>query len=273
LENAVSFSPSHTPVEVVVRPGSDVSSHGGALIEVIDHGLGMSAERLDEENARLVRRERLDLVPSKVLGLFVVGSLARRWGIRVSLSRTPGGGVTGSVWIPAALMLTVSPLDLTPTTDADAGGTVRELPARPDPLTKPERGSAAPTPLPVRTPTTAPTQPGGLPRRIPNRKGTDGQAANAPTTDTSSIDSPPSRPLRKRVRGATLATTTAPADRVIPAARRPVDAEAVRSELDEFEAAVRRAQQDSATTPTPTEPAPSHEQRPRKESGSDNADR
>ncbi|MGW3564503.1 ATP-binding protein [Streptomyces sp. NPDC000941] len=284
LENSVSFSPSHTPVEVVVRPGSDVSSHGGALIEVIDHGLGMSAERLDEENARLVRRERLDLVPSKVLGLFVVGSLARRWGIRVSLSRTPGGGVTGSVWIPAALMLTVSPLDLTPA--ADAGGTVRELPARPDPLTKPERdsaergsaerGSAAPTPLPVRTPTTAPARPGGLPRRIPNRKGTDGPAADArsadaPTTDTSSIDSPPSRPLRKRVRGATLATTTAPADRGIAPVRRPVDAEAVRTELDEFEAAVRRAQQDSAATPT--EPAPSHEQRPRKESGSDNADR
>ncbi|NUP44935.1 MAG: HAMP domain-containing protein [Streptomyces sp.] len=280
LENAVSFSPSHTPVEVVVRPGSDVSSQGGALIEVIDHGLGMSAERLDEENARLVRRERLDLVPSKVLGLFVVGSLARRWGIRVSLSRTPGGGVTGSVWIPAALMLTVSPLDLTPAADAPTaaadeakGGTVWELPARPDPLTQPERESAAPTPLPVRTHTTAPAQPGGLPRRIPNRKGTDGPAADARTTDASSIDSPPSRPLRKRVRGATLATTTttAPADRGIPAVRRPVDAEAVRTELDEFEAAVRRAHQDSAATPT--EPAPSHDQRPRKESGSDNADR
>ncbi|ADI07423.1 hypothetical protein SBI_04302 [Streptomyces bingchenggensis BCW-1] len=288
LENAVSFSPSHTPVEVVVRPGSDVSSDGGALIEVIDHGLGMSAERLDEENARLVRRERLDLVPSKVLGLFVVGSLARRWGIRVSLSRTPGGGVTGSVWIPAALMLTVSPLDLTPAMDAatatdaatDAAtdpattGTVWELPARPDPLTQPERESAAPTPLPVRTPATAaPAQPGGLPRRIPNRKGTDRPAADAQTTDASSIDAPSSRPLRKRVRGATLATTTAPADRGIPAVRGPVDAEAVRSELDEFEAAVRRAQQDSAAAPTEPAPAPSPSQRSRKESGSDNADR
>lgn len=90
LENAVSFSPSDTPVEVVVRPGTDVTKDGGALIEVIDHGLGMSAERLAEENARLVRRERLDLVPTKVLGLFVVGSLARHLGLRVTLSRTPG---------------------------------------------------------------------------------------------------------------------------------------------------------------------------------------
>ncbi|XBQ34641.1 ATP-binding protein [Streptomyces rapamycinicus] len=105
LENAVSFSPSDTPVEVVVRPGTDVTADGGALIEVIDHGLGLAAERLGEENARLVRRERLDLVPTKVLGLFVVGSLARRWGIRVTLSRTPGGGVTGSVWVPSTLLV------------------------------------------------------------------------------------------------------------------------------------------------------------------------
>lgn len=49
----------------------------------------MSPERLDEENARLIRRERLDVVPTKVLGLFVVGTLARRWEITVALSRTP----------------------------------------------------------------------------------------------------------------------------------------------------------------------------------------
>nr|WP_245771284.1 ATP-binding protein [Actinacidiphila guanduensis] len=100
LENAVSFSPALSPVEVAVRSGAE-----GALIEVRDHGLGMSAERLAEENARLIRRERLDLVPTKVLGLFVVGSLARRWGIRVMLTRTPGGGVTAQVAIPSSLLL------------------------------------------------------------------------------------------------------------------------------------------------------------------------
>uniref|UniRef100_UPI000A6F3B80 sensor histidine kinase n=1 Tax=Streptomyces griseoruber TaxID=1943 RepID=UPI000A6F3B80 len=103
LENAVSFSPEGSPVEV--RVGSD---QGGASITVSDHGLGMSAERLAEENARLVRRERLDLVPTKVLGLFVVGALARRWDVDVTLSRTPGGGVTAEVRIPATLLLTLS---------------------------------------------------------------------------------------------------------------------------------------------------------------------
>uniref|UniRef100_UPI001EED6444 HAMP domain-containing sensor histidine kinase n=1 Tax=Streptacidiphilus carbonis TaxID=105422 RepID=UPI001EED6444 len=103
LENAVSFSPAHSSVEVTVR-----TSGGHAAIEIVDHGLGMGSERLAEENARLVRRERLDLVPTRVLGLFVVGNLARRWGITVTLSRTPGGGVSSLVLVPAALLRTAS---------------------------------------------------------------------------------------------------------------------------------------------------------------------
>ncbi|MCF3174169.1 HAMP domain-containing protein [Streptomyces sioyaensis] len=284
LENAVSFSPSDTPVEVVVRPGTDVTSDGGALIEVIDHGLGMSAERLDEENSRLVRRERLDLVPTKVLGLFVVGNLARRSGIRVTLSRTPGGGVTGTVWLPSALLLAVNPAatptlaadaveaDVDTDTDADADtDAVAEHPAPPEPEST---GPAAATPLPVRAPATtpeprpaAPSRDGELPRRVPPPR-TDAEQT-APASEARPAQS--GQPLRRRVRGATLGRTAPTADRATQALRRPVDAEAVRSELDDFEAAVRRAEQDSA--PTPTDPAPSHHQQPRKESGSDDADR
>ncbi|MEV7124517.1 ATP-binding protein [Streptomyces sp. NPDC093260] len=106
LENAVSFSPEGSTVEVSVRHGGE-----GASIAIADHGLGMSAERLAEENARLIRRERLDVVPTKVLGLFVVGALARRWEVGVTLSRTPGGGVTAEVLIPSSLLLTMSAVD------------------------------------------------------------------------------------------------------------------------------------------------------------------
>ncbi|WP_374118685.1 sensor histidine kinase, partial [Streptomyces sp. 8L] len=105
LENAVAFSPSGTRVEVVVRSRAEGGDGDGGFVEIIDHGLGMSPARLEEENARLVRRERLDLVPTKVLGLFVVGGLSRRWGIRVTLARTPGGGTTASVLIPPSLLL------------------------------------------------------------------------------------------------------------------------------------------------------------------------
>ncbi|MDT0456720.1 HAMP domain-containing protein [Streptomyces sp. DSM 41527] len=297
LENAVSFSPSDTPVEVVVRPGTDVTSDGGALIEVIDHGLGMSAERLDEENSRLVRRERLDLVPTKVLGLFVVGNLARRSGIRVTLSRTPGGGVTGSVWLPSALLLTESPA-ATASPAADGA----EHPAAPEPATAgsgpaPDRVPApasAAAPLPVRTPAvppgrrpTSPSPRDELPRRLPRRTDTE-QAAPAGEPRPASSG----RPLRRRVRGATLDMTAPAADRGAQAARGPVDAEAVRCELDEFEAAVRRAEQETEqqaeeqpaeqqaeqaaqqeAAAAPTDPAPSPHQHPRKESGSDHADR
>jgi hypothetical protein len=237
LENAASFSPAQAPVEVVVRPGTDVTTDGGALVEVIDHGLGMSAERLREENARLIRRERLDLVPTKVLGLFVVGSLARRWGVRVTLSRTPGGGVTGTVWIPATLLV----------------DEVSDVPGVPD-----EAEGSTPS-LAVAAPERRPTPP--EPPESP--------PASPPATQSSGGP----RPLRRRVRGATLARTTPPADRETLTARRPADADAVRSELDELESAVQRAEQDSAPPAPPAPPAPSQQPQEPKESGSDHADR
>lgn len=341
LENAVSFSPSATPVEVVVRPGTDITADGGALIEVIDHGLGMSAERLDEENSRLVRRERLDLVPTKVLGLFVVGNLARRSGIRVTLSRTPGGGVTGTVWLPSTLLLAVNPaaagvpasvrgadVSVNVATDVDPGvagtgsgtkaaptagaesesGTASssasgsgydsgsesdsgsgsdsesesdsesdsEQPATPEqepPAPAPGAAPASAAPLPVRAPAATPegrpagpSPQGELPRRLPRRTDAD-QAAPVPEAPPAQ----PGRPLRRRVRGATLDMTTPTAGRGAQSVRRPVDADAVRTELDEFEAAVRRAEQESAAAPR--DPASSPHQHPRKESGSDHADR
>jgi signal transduction histidine kinase len=92
MENATSFSPPHTRVAVTAN-----ALRGGARLAVVDQGLGLTPERLAEENARLARRERLDLAPTEVLGLFVVGRLARRHGIEVTLTDTPQGGVTA--WV------------------------------------------------------------------------------------------------------------------------------------------------------------------------------
>ena len=126
LENAASFSPAHSNVEVTVR----AAAGGQAAIEIVDHGLGMGSGRLAEENARLVRRERLDLVPTKVLGLFVVGTLARRWGIAVTLTRTPGGGVTSLVTIPRGLL--AGPVAIPTTTPAPPAALhIPEPPAAP----------------------------------------------------------------------------------------------------------------------------------------------
>lgn len=99
LENATNFSPPHTRVSIAAR-----AVPGGARIVVVDRGLGMSDERLAEENARFTRRERLDLAPTRVLGLFVVGRVARRHGFGVVLAGTPGGGVTATVDIDDAYL-------------------------------------------------------------------------------------------------------------------------------------------------------------------------
>ncbi|WFF07439.1 nitrate- and nitrite sensing domain-containing protein [Micromonospora sp. WMMD1076] len=100
MENATSFSPPHTRV-VVTGELTD----GGARLAVVDHGIGLTGDRMAEENARFTRRERLDLAPTEVLGLFVVGRLARRHGWSVRLGHTPGSGVTAALEIPGASLV------------------------------------------------------------------------------------------------------------------------------------------------------------------------
>ncbi|QTE01670.1 sensor histidine kinase [Streptomyces cyanogenus] len=286
LENAVSFSPEGSPVEVTVRSGTD-----GTHVVVTDHGLGMSAERLAEENARLIRRERLDLVPTKVLGLFVVGALARRWEIGVELTRTPGGGVTAEVTLPASLLLTPSAGPVTPATATPAPGPTVPAPPGDTPPSAPAPAltaarntartpapdtahtptpDASPKPAPGTAPTPAPgtahekapadgtarNQPiraehgGPLPRRIPRRAPENSEAPAPSGEQTPDGAEHTARPLRRRVRGATLRTTAGAAP-AVPKTVLPLDAEAVRSELEEFEQAVERARRDADTGSVP----------------------
>jgi len=95
IENATSFSPPHTRVNV----GGDVVTHGFA-IEIEDRGLGMTAEALAECNARLTDPPDFDPANSAQLGLFVVARLAARHGVRVQLRPSPYGGVTAVVLLP-----------------------------------------------------------------------------------------------------------------------------------------------------------------------------
>jgi signal transduction histidine kinase len=114
LENATSFSPPGVPVEVSARTTFD-----GCRLIVLDHGLGMTPERLAEENRRLIERERLDISPTSMLGLFVVGRLARRHGLAVRLDHSDGGGITVTVGIPRRLF---APLAMAlPSPPADPG--------------------------------------------------------------------------------------------------------------------------------------------------------
>jgi hypothetical protein len=73
---------------------------GSLMMSVVDHGIGMTQEQLAEENQRLIARERLDIAPTSMLGLFVVGRLARRHNVTVRMVPTDGGGVTVRVIVP-----------------------------------------------------------------------------------------------------------------------------------------------------------------------------
>ena len=80
IENATSFSPPHTRVQVV---GQVVPN--GYVVEIEDRGLGMTAEAIAEANRRLLEPPDFDPADSARLGLFVVAQLAARHGIRVQL--------------------------------------------------------------------------------------------------------------------------------------------------------------------------------------------
>jgi hypothetical protein len=68
--------------------------------------VGIRPEELDEANDLLANPREVDLSVSQRLGLHVVARLAQRHGIAVSLTPTPGCGVTAAVVLPPELFST-----------------------------------------------------------------------------------------------------------------------------------------------------------------------
>ncbi|MGW2152885.1 sensor histidine kinase [Nonomuraea sp. NPDC001699] len=99
IENAISFSPRESKVEV-----SSVAADGGVMISINDLGIGMSPEELAEANWRLANPPVVDVGVSRRMGLFVVGRLALRHGIRVQLSMRETGGLSALVMMPDMLI-------------------------------------------------------------------------------------------------------------------------------------------------------------------------
>jgi signal transduction histidine kinase len=165
LENATSFSPPTTTVEVETQFVGD----GDLVVSIVDHGIGMAAESLARENRRLVERERPELAPTSVLGLFVAGRLARRHSLRVELTTTADtGGITARVTVPRTLFHRTEvlptqvlptafdgadePAPLDPAPVAEAAG-LFDPDRQPEPLPEPLPGSL---PEPLREPLPAP---------------------------------------------------------------------------------------------------------------------
>jgi PAS domain S-box-containing protein len=100
VENATSFSSPTTGVEVSGGPAAN-----GYVLEIEDHGIGMSDAELAEANRRLAAPLAADnIAVSRMMGFHVVGRLAARHGIRVQLRPRWFGGVTALVLLPVGLL-------------------------------------------------------------------------------------------------------------------------------------------------------------------------
>ncbi|MGW1806819.1 nitrate- and nitrite sensing domain-containing protein [Streptomyces sp. NPDC002078] len=117
LENATAFSPPHT--QVTLRTGRVGS---GFVLEIDDRGLGLDAEARTHAQATLTDPDTFDPTRHDRLGLYVVGRLATRHGIEVSLTDSPYGGTTAVVLLPQGVLAEPEP--------REQGTAVRELPSR-----------------------------------------------------------------------------------------------------------------------------------------------
>ena len=197
IENATSFSPPHTSVQV---NGQAVGN--GFVIEVEDRGLGMSKEQLESVNKVLADPPVFDLSESARLGLFVVGHLAKRQGLKVSLRPSPYGGTTAIILIPSSLVVDAdaaeefaappagsaavagaasrsvgaapapAPASAT-STSAATGGRLRPAPAPPaadrPPLASRQPGRHAQSPRPHRPAEDRPASPKAVEAELPRR--------------------------------------------------------------------------------------------------------
>jgi signal transduction histidine kinase len=239
LENAASFSPPHTMVQL----GGQLVANGYA-IEIEDRGLGMSETSLALANDQLRRPPEFHLSSTARLGLYVVGRLAERHGIRVHLRSSPYGGTCAIVLIPMSLVveqhddrqaLPDRPDDAVPA--APVQGVGMPLPPRRNPGSWP----------PARRPeTVAPRGNGG-----PTRARTDTVVAAQPGP-RDEPESPTVFGLPRRMRTTNRETAPAPTPDGAPKPRTPED---VRMLMSAYQSGTRRAREDAARFIPPHSPA------------------
>ena len=274
LENATAFSPPTTQVDVtstLVARGA-----GGCQVLVIDRGIGMSEQQLEQENQRLLRRERLDIAPTDVLGLFVVGRLCRRHGIDVMLRPTPEGGITAEILIPERFLIidatgpqpklpkeqAVKAVDRSDesaaevTTQLPAIGAIPPVEPEPEPevvdtqgLTRRVRGAQLPESERINRPTWSAESPEAARELIEQFESGVERAGPAPRVEESTPDQSgaaagpaPQPELRRRVRGAQLPESPRTAN---PGWATTDSPEAARELVDLFESGVRRADEEA----------------------------
>jgi hypothetical protein len=201
VENATAFSPPNTKVQIA---GQAVPH--GYVIEVEDRGLGMSDEELILANERLANPPEIDFALSRVLGLYVVGRLGQRYGIKVQLRHSWYGGVTALTLLPNSLLVWPKVPQMVAAEPAASAGAVHsraELPP-PDRPVDPEPdqpGDSTPIFEAARSDwfVSEPAEPAPLPyrqrrQRAPESDGDGRPASRPPATGPPSPTLPPQEP-------------------------------------------------------------------------------
>ena len=135
MDNALRYSPPATPVRVSAGFRGD----GAVLLQIVDVGLGMTDGDRRIANMRLRAGGEVTPDSARHMGLFVVGRLADRHGIRVRLRASSledaRSGTTAEVYLPSSVLAS-----------ADAGPVAppETTPARPAFAAPPEPPVAAP---------------------------------------------------------------------------------------------------------------------------------
>jgi signal transduction histidine kinase len=158
VENATTFSPEDTQVYVSGQP----LSSGGVLLDITDNGVGISDQEMSHANWRLDNPPVVDVAVSRRMGLFVVGRLAARHGVRVRLRHAQAGGLTALIWLPdtVAAPEVAPPLGRLRRFEADDFGPAASLSA--PTATAPTQGpsAASQATAAARIPRFSPTAPG-----------------------------------------------------------------------------------------------------------------
>lgn len=212
VDNATVFSP---PEAAVTVRGNMVGK--GVIVEIEDQGLGIDfaeRERLNETLRNPPGFRAMALSGQRHLGLFVVGQLAQRHGITVSLQESAYGGVQAIVLIPSSV---IGP-------DGAADGEPRST-GRPGRHEQPRQAADEVTQAPVPQPRgVGVDQPGRVmaapPAEVPSTSPPDRRPAAAPLAPWDAAAKPTPRtagrgraPLPQRERLANLAPGLRPGTR------------------------------------------------------------
>ncbi|GMA35484.1 ATP-binding protein [Demequina litorisediminis] len=137
LENATVFSDPGTRVAV-----RTAATEAGFVVEIEDHGIGMTVKEVAEANARVGSTAASEILGEQRLGLFVVGRIARRIGAQVEVRSEEGRGTVATVFLPAALFAGAEGAPVEPVAPAARGVSmaVDEVVETPAPTLAPTSG-------------------------------------------------------------------------------------------------------------------------------------